>query len=72
MENPLCIIEFPFGDIYSRTGLDLKSTEITTVAALVAMGNAFLQLKVHIHGALDAGYSQAIRVGSFSRSSVFM
>jgi 4-carboxymuconolactone decarboxylase len=45
------IIEFPFGDIYSRTGLDLKSREIATVAALVTMGNASSQLKVHINGA---------------------
>jgi 4-carboxymuconolactone decarboxylase len=49
------LIEFPFGDIYSRTGLDLKSREIATVAALVAMGNAFPQLKVHIQGALNVG-----------------
>jgi 4-carboxymuconolactone decarboxylase len=32
------LIEYPFGDIHSRTGLDLKSREIATVAALVAMG----------------------------------
>jgi 4-carboxymuconolactone decarboxylase len=49
------IIEFPFGDIYSRPGLDLKSREIATVAALTAMGNAQAQLKVHIHGALNVG-----------------
>lgn len=48
-------IEFPFGDIYSRPGLDLKSREIATVAALTAMGNAVPQLKVHIHGALNVG-----------------
>jgi 4-carboxymuconolactone decarboxylase len=52
------IIEFPFGDIYSRTGLDLKSREIATVAALVTMGNALSQLKVHINGALNVGCSQ--------------
>ena len=49
------IIEFPFGDIYSRPGLDLKSREIATVAALTAIGNAQPQLKVHIHGALNVG-----------------
>lgn len=49
------IIEFPFGDIYSRPGLDLKSREIATVAALTALGNAQPQLKVHIHGALNVG-----------------
>jgi 4-carboxymuconolactone decarboxylase len=50
--------EFAFGDLYSRTGLDLKSREIATVAALVAMGNAFPQLKVHIHGAINVGCSR--------------
>lgn len=48
-------IEFPFGDVYSREGLDLKSREIATVAALSAMGNAAPQLKVHINAALNVG-----------------
>lgn len=49
------LIEFPFGDIYSRPALDLKSREIATVAALTALGNATPQLKVHVHGALNVG-----------------
>jgi 4-carboxymuconolactone decarboxylase len=49
------LIEFPFGDIYSRPGLDLRSREIAVVAALTAMGNAAPQLKVHIGGALNVG-----------------
>ncbi len=49
------LIEFPFGDIYSRPGLDLKSREIAVVAALTALGNATPQLKVHIQGALNVG-----------------
>lgn len=49
------LIEFPFGDIYSRPQLDLKSREIGVVAALTALGNAQPQLKVHIHGALNVG-----------------
>jgi 4-carboxymuconolactone decarboxylase len=52
------IIEFPFGDIYSRSGLDLKSREIAIVASLVTMGNALSQLKVHINGALNVGCSR--------------
>jgi len=52
------LIEFPFGDIYSRPGLDLRSREIATVAALAAMGTAQPQLKVHIHGALNVGCSR--------------
>jgi 4-carboxymuconolactone decarboxylase len=49
------IIEFAFGDIYTRPGLDLKSREIATIAALTALGNAQPQLKVHLHGALNVG-----------------
>jgi 4-carboxymuconolactone decarboxylase len=49
------VIEFPFGDIYNRPGLDLKTREIATVSALTAMGTATPQLKVHIHGALNVG-----------------
>ncbi len=49
------IIEYAFGDIYPREGLDLKSKEIAVVAALTAMGTAQPQLKVHINGALNTG-----------------
>lgn len=52
------IIEFPFGDVYNRPGLDLKSREIVTIAALTALGNAVSQLKVHIQGALNVGVSR--------------
>ena len=52
------IIEFGFGDVYSRPGLDLRSREIATVAALVALGNARPQLEVHLHGALNVGCSR--------------
>ena len=48
-------MEFPFGDIYSRPGLDLRTREIATVGALTAMGTAPPQLKVHIDGALNVG-----------------
>jgi len=52
------VMEFPFGDVYSRPGLDLRSREIATVAALITLGNAALQLKVHIRSALNVGVSR--------------
>lgn len=52
------VLEFPFGDIYSRPGLDLRSREIATIAALAAMGNAQPQLKVHIEAGLNVGLSR--------------
>lgn len=51
-------IEFPFGDIYARPALDLKSREIATVAALTALGNCAPQLKVHLNAALNVGCSE--------------
>jgi 4-carboxymuconolactone decarboxylase len=52
------MIEFPFGDIYSRPGLDLRAREIATIAALTAMGNAAPQLKVHIEAGLNVGLTR--------------
>lgn len=49
------VIEFPYGDVYSRPGLDLRTRELATVSALTALGNCPIQLKSHIHGALNAG-----------------
>ena len=52
------VIEFPFGDIYSRPGLDLQARELAAVAALTTLGNALPQLKVHIRYALNVGCSR--------------
>lgn len=49
------VAEFAYGDIYNRPGLDVKSREIATVAALTVLGNAPLQLQSHIEGALNSG-----------------
>lgn len=52
------ILEFPFGDIYSRPGLDLRAREVATIAALTAMGHATPQLKVHIEAGLNVGLTR--------------
>ena len=65
------LIEFPFGDIYCRPGLDLKSREIATVAALTAMGNATPQLKVHIEAGLNVGLTEAEIVETIMQMAVY-
>ncbi len=49
------VVEFPYGDVYERPGLDLKSREIATIAALTALGDTKPELKDHIKGALNVG-----------------
>lgn len=51
-------IEFPYGDILSRPGLDLRSRQIATVAALTALGTAPVQLRAHIEMALAVGCTE--------------
>ena len=65
------LIEFPFGDIYSRPGLDLKSREIAVVAALTALGNSAPQLKVHIQGAINVGVTRAEVVETIMQMAVY-
>ncbi len=49
------VLEFPYGDILCRPGLDLRTRQLATVAALTALGTAVPQLKGHIDMALNVG-----------------
>jgi 4-carboxymuconolactone decarboxylase len=51
------IVEFSYGDIFSRPNLDLKTRELATVSALTGLNTTAseLPLKVHINGALNVG-----------------
>lgn len=65
------LVEYPFGDVYSRPGLDLKSREIATVAALTAIGYAIPQLKVHVYGALNVGCTKEEIIEIMIQMSVY-
>jgi 4-carboxymuconolactone decarboxylase len=65
------LIEFPFGDIYTRPGLDLRSREIATIAALTALGTATAQLKVHIGAGLNVGLSREEIVETIIQMAVY-
>ncbi len=65
------LIEFPFGDIYTRPGLDLRAREIATIAALTALGTATAQLKVHIGAGLNVGLSRAEIVETIIQMAVY-
>lgn len=65
------VVEFAFGDIYTRPGLDLLSREVATVAALTAMGTATAQLKVHSHGLLNVGGSRELLVETIIHTAAY-
>ena len=51
------IIDFIAGDILSRPGLDSKSRQLVTVAALAALNTAPAELKMHMRGAIHLGWT---------------
>jgi 4-carboxymuconolactone decarboxylase len=51
------VVEFAFGDIYCRPGLDLKQRQLVTIASLTTQGCCDPQLNVHINAALNVGLS---------------
>jgi 4-carboxymuconolactone decarboxylase len=65
------VIEFPFGDVYQRDGLDLRERELITIAGLTALGHAQPQLKVHVHGALNVGASPKEIVETIIQMAVY-
>lgn len=51
------IVEFAFGDIYTREGLTTEEREMITLSSLLTAEGCEPQLEVHIGGALNVGIS---------------
>ena len=65
------IVAFSYGDVLSRTTLDLRTRQLATISALTAMGTAEPQLKVHINGALNVGCEKEEIVEVILQMSVY-
>lgn len=48
-------IEWAFGTIFNRPGLDLKTRELAIIASCVTLGTATPQLLAHIEAAMNVG-----------------
>lgn len=48
-------IEWGFGEMFGREGLDIKTRELAVIASCVTLGNAMPQLKAHIEAAINVG-----------------
>jgi len=49
------VVEFGYGDVYSRRGLDDRERQLAAIAALTALGGAEPQLEYHMGIALNVG-----------------
>lgn len=62
------IVEFAFGDIYTREGLTLQEREMITITSLLTTGGCEPQLEVHINGALNVGITPQKVIETFIQS----
>lgn len=51
------ILEFAYGEIYARPGLDLKTKELLACVLLLSQGQT-RELKTHMRGALRSGATE--------------
>lgn len=65
------LIEFPFGVVYSRPGLDIRTRELITLAALTTLGNADTEVRAHIKVALSNRVSRNEIIEVFIQMSVY-
>lgn len=65
------VYEFPFAEIYTRNGLDLKSRQLVTVSCLATLANAGPQLKAHLRGSLNVGWTREELVEALMQLSVY-
>lgn len=59
------IVEFAFGDIYTRKKLSLQEREMITITSLLTAGGCEPQLEVHVNGALNVGITPQKIVETF-------
>ena len=52
------VLEFVFGTMYARTGLDIETKQLLTITILAALGNASPQLEYHILAARNLEITQ--------------
>lgn len=49
------VIEYAFGELFAREGLDMRSRELIAIAVLTARGDSLPPLRAHIASALKVG-----------------
>lgn len=58
---------FCFGDIYTRSGLDLKTRELLILCVISTLGSCESQLKGHVRGNLNAGNDKEMIISAITQ-----
>jgi 4-carboxymuconolactone decarboxylase len=58
------VVEFAYGDTYSRPDLEPRQRQLVTIGILAALGGAEPQLTVHVNAALNVGLTPTEIVGA--------
>ena len=64
-------IEWSFGEVASRTNIDLKTRELVIIASCVTLGHVVPQLEAHIEGAIQVGCTREEIVEVILQMSVY-
>lgn len=65
------IIEFAFGDIYRRPGLDMRQRQLVTITALATLGDSQKELRVHLHASLKVGLTPVEIIEALMQCAVY-
>ena len=65
------VIEFAFGDLYSRDALDLRTRELIAIAVLAATGTAGPQLRMHVESAANVGLTKSHIIETLIQVSLY-
>lgn len=52
------IVDFGYGELYTRQGFSDKNRELAAVACLIGQGNTGLPLKAHLNGMINVGWTK--------------
>lgn len=63
---------FCFGDIYTRSGLDLKTRELLVLCIISALGGCEGQVKGHVRGNLNVGNNKEVIISALTQCIPYM
>ncbi|MDB1089797.1 carboxymuconolactone decarboxylase family protein [Streptomyces sp. ACA25] len=65
------VVEFAYGDVHTRPGLDRRQRSLLAVGVLSSIGGCEPLLSAHVHGALNVGLDPAEVVEAVMQCAVY-